>query len=325
MTPKDRAGKSGGDTAGGVLARLLAAQSVTLASEMARARRGRTKAVHRARTTSRRLRELLPVAAPTAGRDASRATRDARHVTRALGRVRELDVALGVLEDLAARERWDERTVAPVREALIAQRDRRREALARALDSTLASRLQARCEAVADALSESHWHEWARTLGARLRRRAARLDRALAAAGTLYAPEALHAVRIAIKKLRYALELVQSTPARPVGRLLGTLKRAQDGLGRWHDLVILEHVVRERAAAEADRDRAAGYEPVLASLARECRVEHARFLAARGRILRVSKQVRDDVAPALAVRPRRTAAPSRRAARRRTDAVRRAS
>jgi CHAD domain-containing protein len=335
MTAKDRGEKSGTD-GGGALARLLRAQSAVLTSEIARARRGRPQAVHRARTTSRRLRELLPVAAPDAGADASRARRDARRVTRALGRVREFDVALRVLEELAATERWDERAVSPVREALIARRDRRRAALDRALDDALASRLQARCEAVIDALADAVSPRWARTLATRLRRRAERLDRAIAEAGTLYAPDALHDVRIAVKKLRYALELAQSTPARQVGRLLATLERAQDGLGRWHDLVVLEEVVREREAAESDRDRSAGYAAMLATLARECRVAHARFLAQRTGLVRVIRHVESDIAPALTSRRHSrasepatagvgTASARARAVRRRRASARRAS
>ena len=74
-------------------------------------------------------------------------------------------------------------------------------------------------------------------------------------AGQIYAAEQLHVVRIATKKLRYALELVADARMAPVRPLLGTLKRAQETLGRLHDLQIIEqHVAavrrcRRRAAA----------------------------------------------------------------------------
>ena len=63
-----------------------------------------------------------------------------------------------------------------------------------------------------------------------------RLLRALDAAGTLYAPERLHAVRIAAKKLRYGLELRATPRGLPVGSFAAALKRVQDVLGRLHDL-----------------------------------------------------------------------------------------
>ena len=50
-------------------------------------------------------------------------------------------------------------------------------------------------------------------------------------AGQVYAAEQLHAVRIATKKLRYALELVADSRLAPVRPLVNTLKRAQETLG----------------------------------------------------------------------------------------------
>ena len=48
---------------------------------------------------------------------------------------------------------------------------------------------------------------WRWAVDARVARRATRLNQAVDAAGALYLSERLHAVRIAVKKLRYALEL----------------------------------------------------------------------------------------------------------------------
>ena len=76
------------------------AQPAEIAAAWPGAARGETRAIHRARTASRRLRELLPIvdaAAPDAG--ARRLRREARRLTRALGPVRELDVAIDVLAD----------------------------------------------------------------------------------------------------------------------------------------------------------------------------------------------------------------------------------
>jgi CHAD domain-containing protein len=282
------------------LARVLATQTGELAAEIPRARRGRVKAVHRARTVSRRLRELLPVAATAApGRAATRARRDVRRITRALGRLRELDVALALLDKMTERERWSETVISPLRRELQATRERRAATLARALDAALTDRVQARCDAVVEALDATRSRRWERALASRLRRRARRLTQTIASAGTLYAPEALHQVRIATKKLRYALELAHTAAGSRVGRMLGILKQAQDGLGHWHDLQVLERLVRAVEAAEVDRTRADDYVRVAAALERECRAEHAAFLGERAALTRVAERVLRQIVPAL--------------------------
>src|SRR4051812_19138139 len=59
--------------------------------------------VHQARVTSRRLREALPVLSTgLKGSKAGKARRKIRRLTKALGTVRELDVTLSLLDELAA-------------------------------------------------------------------------------------------------------------------------------------------------------------------------------------------------------------------------------
>ena len=62
------------------------------------ARKGDAHAVHQARVATRRLREALPLVVP--GKSGKTLARKVRRVTRALGPVRELDVALLNLEQL---------------------------------------------------------------------------------------------------------------------------------------------------------------------------------------------------------------------------------
>lgn len=60
---------------------------------------------------------------------------------------------------------------------------------------------------------------------------------ALAAQASVAAPESLHALRIGIKRLRYALEFFAPLAARkPMQRLLGQLVELQDALGQINDL-----------------------------------------------------------------------------------------
>ena len=58
----------------------------------------------------------------------------------------------------------------------------------------------------------------------------------------MYAAEQLHAVRIDTKKLRYALELIADARIAAVRPLVNTLKRAQDTLGKLHDLLVSQSI-----------------------------------------------------------------------------------
>lgn len=58
-------------------------------------------------------------------------------------------------------------------------------------------------------------------------------------------PEALHALRIRCKKLRYLLEFFRSLyPGRRIGRTIKALKRLQDVLGRFQDLQVQQEALR---------------------------------------------------------------------------------
>ena len=82
----------------------LAAAAAVPARRAAGGASGDVTSVHRARVASRRLREVLPVLAEAAGSDAlDRGGKQVRRITRALGPVRELDVALGHLAEMGPR------------------------------------------------------------------------------------------------------------------------------------------------------------------------------------------------------------------------------
>jgi CHAD domain-containing protein len=114
---------------------------------------------------------------------------------------------------------------------------------------------------------------------ARVRKRSKRLAQALADAGTLYAPEPLHDVRIAAKKLRYTLELARAAGDAGVARDIGTLKRLQRLLGRLNDLEGLQQYVRDASAVCGDAGISAGMSAMQRQLEAECRQLHGRFLA----------------------------------------------
>ena len=174
------------------------------------ARRPRQGACTAARVASRRLREALAVidaAEPTD--DAGRLARAVRRLTRALGPVREIDVAIVELERAARRHGWSPELTGLFRRRLEQRARAAREAHGREGGQAGSCRRPRRRhesspKRVASAPTIGRGR---RALTARIVRRARAVLAASAAAGTIYVPERLHALRIAIKKLRYALEL----------------------------------------------------------------------------------------------------------------------
>jgi CHAD domain-containing protein len=69
----------------------------------------------------------------------------------------------------------------------------------------------------------------------------------------------LHALRLAFKHCRYALEPVTDVAPRAASRLLRRLRAAQDLIGEHRDVLLAEHWVREN-------ERALG-RPLIAQLA----------------------------------------------------------
>jgi hypothetical protein len=153
-------------------------------------------------------------------------------------------------------------------------------------------------------------HNWRAALALRITRRGRRLDKAIDHAGQIYAPEALHQVRIAAKKLRYALEIADESGAAPCGDAMRVIKRVQDALGRLHDLQILQHHVA--AVGAAPRGRRSTPDAGLAVLSRliedECRHLHGRYVAQLPQLHGAVAMARRDIPLRLTPRKRSTRA-----------------
>jgi CHAD domain-containing protein len=241
---------------------------------------GDDNGVHQARVASRRLREAVPVLAAGA-KHGRKARRKIRRVTRALGTVREMDVTMQILDELAQRPRIPRNALEDVRAHVLAERDRRRETMLSRLKEIDTPKLSRRLEQVARDLATVVTPEWREVLAARIQRRAKRLANAIQAAGQMYAPDRLHAVRIAVKKLRYGVELAADARVPTARSLVGTLKRAQETLGRLNDLHVIQgHVAAVQAHPPARRDAAdGGLDAIGRTLEEECRHLHARYIA----------------------------------------------
>ena len=291
------------------LVRLLERQTRALKRHVPAAIAGSDLGVHQARVASRRLRETLPVLTDgLRGSKAGKARRKIRRLTRALGAVRELDVALVLIDELRERSGMPRPALAELRARVMEEREQRRLTMHERMADVDVEKLHRRLESVREALGTPQpGHTWRAALASRLIARARRLDRAIEAAGRIYAPEALHAVRIAAKKLRYAIEIAHDTKAAPAARPLLVMKRAQDTLGRLHDLQILQHHIAE-IAADAGSPQAVP-DPGLGILSRliedECRRLHGRYVKMLPELREVLEYARHDAAVRVtAPRPR---------------------
>jgi CHAD domain-containing protein len=131
--------------------------------------------------------------------------------------------------------------------------------------------------------------------------RSRRLADAIQTAGQLYAPEHLHQVRIAAKKLRYGLELAMDAGIAGAAAHVRTVKRAQTILGRLHDLQILQsHVATAQAAPHARPGAHAALAAIAGRIEEQCRLLHGKYVAAAPALHGVIAGVRSDVAGRLA-------------------------
>ena len=287
--------------------RLIHKRLRALAETLPLARTGEPEGVHKARVATRRLRETLPVVlGDRVSRKGRRLRRQVRRLTRALGPVREMDVTLGLLGAVTLSHPEGEASLEAVRQLLEFERQARWERMVERLDKfdtgEFAERLDRGLAAWPPGQSERITRHG--LLAVRIARRTKALERAVEAAGSLYAPEALHAVRIAVKKLRYALELAHDLKLLTSRRPLALLKSVQETLGDLHDRQVLIHYLADMQARlpAAEREAADGLAPVAAALETECRELHARYVARRERLLQAVAATAD----VLAAVPRET-------------------
>lgn len=283
-----------------VLHRVLVRRLDAFEKHLRPALEGDVTAVHQARVASRRLRELLPLLLSEAGgpsaAEGARVSRAVRAVTRLLGPVRELDVTLGLLDELDHAEPALAVAISEVRTLVAAEHEARRQRLQRELSRREAARLVSRLRALSEGEPPTPMH-WRERLAERTRRRAVGLHDAVDDAGMLYDPERLHAVRIAAKKLRYALELAGETRAAGTAALVTRLKALQDELGHLHDLQIVAGFVTQVPPAAGHRAALEGLAVVLDT---QCRGLHAGFLDERGELGALAGRVRERVVPRVA-------------------------
>jgi CHAD domain-containing protein len=274
-------------------------------------KQGDVRAVHRTRVASRRLREVVPVLQLEA-RAAHRLTRRLRKLTRRLGRLRELDVLVLLLDELQESGRFPARALERIGDQVAAARRECRDELADARLDDEMRKLSRKLEQVlvrlrrdGDAAEQTRAMRWA--IDARVARRAAALKEAIDEAGNVYLVGRLHAVRIALKKLRYGVEVADEFSGVKGSVDLRLLEREQQLLGRLHDLqVLIDRVRRVQGSLEPpDVVVWRGLDLIIRELDTSCRRLHAKYIHNRPALLQLCDRLQSQAASERRARSRK--------------------
>jgi CHAD domain-containing protein len=218
--------------------------------------------------------------------------------------VRELDVLMLLINGLAQDGRYSSMALTRLGVTASQARAAARERLSAKLPLAKLHRLAERLERIADDLEwddagshraegPGHKHASLWAVEARVTRRAASVRAAIRAAGAVYAPEHLHIVRIALKKLRYSVELAAGSRQKHSGADLAALKAAQELLGQLHDLEMLLASVRATQASLPAADLSAWREfnALVRAVEDDCRQLHAQYMRDRAKLMAIAERM----------------------------------
>lgn len=222
--------------------------------------------VHDLRVASRRLREGLALFAPILppGR-LRRLSRRVRELTRLLGELRNADEAALFFAELESQAPADARTEARrLWEESSAQGGRIRSKLEKDLRRFDAASLREDFKLLLAhpnpfrRRQADPFHPFPAFAASAFAERGARAEALLPAALDEKDAAAQHRLRIAVKKLRYRLEIVAPLLPDEGEKARRTLKRYQDLLGELHDLDVFAGVIRERVPEGTGREELLG-------------------------------------------------------------------
>jgi CHAD domain-containing protein len=254
-------------------------------------------AVHELRVASRRLRAFVLGFSDAIGRKTrSRLEKRLRRVTKSVAALRDLDVLVELVQQRSAGASSELERASL--EHLLESLDERRSAVApkaerrlRKLDLDALSELvrRAASELVAGLEPEESQRAYARALLERLIHAAAEQepprDGAEHPEPLLSEPllsEQLHQLRLALKQLRYSLELLEPVLGEPFAEMYARAESLQELLGRHHDLTVLGALIVEQSDELARKDRptlAAGLQLAASALGAERQAVLERFLS----------------------------------------------
>ena len=213
------------------------------------------EALHDMRVASRRLREALEIfQACFPPKIYDRLYERVRRVTRALGRARDADVAVDYFAKLLADSQnvIEQVALQEVLRRLAKQQTRRRTEMQHELDKVQPADLLARFEKAFNNMERTPPSRQrgsrtalllARRLFAQRLREVFACQRLIKGEGDI---EGLHNLRIAVKKLRYAMETLDFAGGEQVKENLKFFKKLQTGLGDLHDRDVFGETVQQR-------------------------------------------------------------------------------
>ena len=273
------------------LKRLIERQYFVLVEHLSDAmEEGAEEALHRCRVSTRRLRAVLSLCRNEILWSSARsAGRRARILGRLCGPVRELDVALELLDELAGQGLVKSAAFGRIRQSIREEQMRQRRRLAGKVGQSTRRKIGRAIEDVTDVMTVIGTdREWVKELARHITRRAGRLRRLVGAAGSLYVSERVHAVRIEVKKLRYMFEIASETGEAKCLSAVTHLKKVQQVLGRLHDLEVLQGLMRSiERPTEPHQMWFSQLEFFDGEIEGECRRLHSYFVAEQQEILRV--------------------------------------
>jgi CHAD domain-containing protein len=247
--------------------------------------------IHDARVGSRRLQQILRVLFPKpTAKKYRKLIRMLRKVRRALGECRNLDVMRELIQEKidaagnpVVRDAWDQLGV-HLKEKQQREIIRAREQLSQCDIVDFVNRARTLLG------SAESSEEIEPTLTKSIARALEEWTEAVNAAEQNQAPEQIHALRIAGKRLRYRVELVAELGNSSAKTRIRTLKTLQDQLGQWHD----HHVLVRLAAKFLSRSDFLATHPDLSrALLVEMERERRRNDTAVGNILKSAEKIRD--------------------------------
>lgn len=187
------------------------------------------KSVHRLRTTIRRIESLVAFAGPDLGRKQQRALEHLVWLRKRAGKVRDLDVQLGLLGAIANGSTASDRRVLAdgLKRKKSKQVERLRSVTRKLQDSKFFSHLERIGEKTSAVFPEA--------TSLPLEQARQQLSNLVAefTSQQPISPHVLHQVRIRMKIIRYLAESGEESADQR--RFLDVLEAAQDALGAWHD------------------------------------------------------------------------------------------
>lgn len=199
------------------------------------------KSVHRLRTTIRRIESFVSYSHPALDKKTERSLEKLSELRKRAGKVRDFDVQLDLLQELANG------STAKDRESLAAllkkKRERQSKRLSTEVEKLNGSKLFTRLDKLA-APAETPAIDSHPPLPPldEAKAQLAKIANEIPSQQNLK-PGRLHKARIELKKIRYTAELAEKSPEQE--KFLAELKSVQDSIGEWHDWEELVHAAEK--------------------------------------------------------------------------------